>query len=339
MGAVLLAFLFCIALGGCGQEEKPEYAPASGKPFPVRVQLDWFAEPQHGGLYQALAKGYFKEEGLEVELLPGGSNVFVTEFVGTGRADIGQSASTQVMRAIARGAPLVNFVSNFHRLPSSLLMHENNPVDSFGDLDGKTIIGRAEAVYIPYLKATYGIDFNVMPQTFGLGAFASNPETIQEGYFIAEPFYLEQKGIAVKWLPLWESGYEPYASLFANTTFAREHPEALRAFTRAYLRGWRDYLENDPGPANKRIMAANPKASPAFLEYSRQMIIEHQLAKGDPAKGETYGLMFPARYAKEIAILEEAGVLEPGIMSVERAMTLDFLPDETRAKAQRDDTP
>jgi len=319
---------------GCKDKEQAVYDPDGDALFPITVQLDWFPEPQHGGLYQALAKGYFEEVGLDVTLLSGGSNVLVVEFVGTGRADIGQSASTQVMRGIARGVPVRNFVSNFHRLPSSLLMHASNPIDSFDELDGKTIIGRTEAVYIPYLKKTYDIDFEVIPQTYGLGAFASDPDTIQEGYFIAETFFLLEKGIEVKWLPLWESGYEPYATLFVNNDFAHEHPAALRAFTAAYLRGWQDYLEGDPAPAHALIAAANPKATPAFLDYSRQMIIDYKLASGDPAKGETYGSMKPERYAKEIGILEEIGILKPGQIKVDQAMTLDFLPETAGAQSE-----
>jgi len=321
------AALLSLFLTGCGPDPSARtYAPEEEEPFPLRVQLDWFPEPQHGGLYQALAKGYFAEEGLSVKLAPGGPGVLVTEFVGTGDFDIGQSASSQVMRAAARGVPVINVASAFHHLPSALLMRADNPVDSFEDLDGRTIIGRPEAVYIPFIRRKFGIDFEVQAQTFDLTRFLVDPDTIQEGYYIAETWFIRRAGVEPKWLALSESGYDPYATLFANTDFAREHPEALRAFLRAYVRGYRDYIEGDPAPAHALIAKGNPRATPEFLEYSRRLIIENRLARGDPAAGESYGTMEPARYARTIRQLEEIGILQPGEMTVERAMTTQFLP-------------
>ncbi len=311
--AVLLALA---ALTGCSAKKSSS----------IRVQLDWFPEPEHGGLYQAQAKGYFAAEGLNVTLLPGGSNVLVTQFVGTGQAEIGQSASTQVIQAVAAGLPVINVASLFHRLPTGLIMHADNPVSSFPDLNGKTIIGRPEAVYIPYLKKKYGINFTVNPQNFGLAQFLQNPATIQEGYFIAEPYFMEKAGAKVKWLALWDSGYEPAATLFVNNKFAAEHPDELRAFLRAYIRGWQDYLEGDPAPGNALIKQQNPKVDDAYLAFSRDQIIKYHLGSGDLAHGENYGTLDPAKIKNEISIMEAAGLLKPGQVPLDKAVTLDYLP-------------
>src|SRR5688500_13487168 len=45
---------------------------AEKQPTKITVQLDWVAEPEHGGFYQAEARGYFRAEGLDVTLIPGG---------------------------------------------------------------------------------------------------------------------------------------------------------------------------------------------------------------------------------------------------------------------------
>ena len=60
-----------LALAGCTRHE-PADAPG-GAGFKVTVQLDWVAEPEHGGFYQALAKGYFREAGLDVDEVTGGA--------------------------------------------------------------------------------------------------------------------------------------------------------------------------------------------------------------------------------------------------------------------------
>ena len=59
-------------------------AAAAEAPRKLIVQLDWMAEPEHGGFYQAQARGFFREEGLDVTLLPGGPGAHVMPSVATG---------------------------------------------------------------------------------------------------------------------------------------------------------------------------------------------------------------------------------------------------------------
>ncbi|MEO0054669.1 MAG: hypothetical protein RLZZ50_616, partial [Verrucomicrobiota bacterium] len=88
-----LAFAASVLLGlsACGKKAP---APDDGSGAPavtkITVQLDWFPEPEHGGLFQAQAKGWFREAGLDVTLVPGGPNALVNQRVGTGQAQIGQ---------------------------------------------------------------------------------------------------------------------------------------------------------------------------------------------------------------------------------------------------------
>jgi NitT/TauT family transport system substrate-binding protein len=73
--------------------------------FKLTIQLDWVPEPEHGGLYQAQALGFFREEGLEVTLVPGGPNALVIPKVATGQAHVGQADSTNTLLQQAEGLP------------------------------------------------------------------------------------------------------------------------------------------------------------------------------------------------------------------------------------------
>src|SRR5580700_5976820 len=152
---------FALALYGCSRQSPAGAAQAApGAPlFKMTVQLDWVPQPEHGGLYQALAKGYFREAGLDVDLVPGGPNAFVMQKLATGKADIGQSDSTNTLLAIAQGIPIIHIGAVFQDDPSVLMLHADNPVKSFEDLDGKTIMARPEWAFLPYLKNKYHIDF------------------------------------------------------------------------------------------------------------------------------------------------------------------------------------
>src|SRR5882757_5698001 len=110
---------------------------AADKPlFKLIVQLDWVAEPEHGGFYQAQARGFFKDEGLDVTLVPGGPNAFVMPKIATGQADIGQADSTNTLLQQAEDLPVLQVAAVFQDDPSGLLINAASPVHSFEDLQG-----------------------------------------------------------------------------------------------------------------------------------------------------------------------------------------------------------
>lgn len=303
---------------------------ASDKPlFPIKVQLDWIPEPEHGGLYQAQARGYFRDEGLDVTLLPGGPNAFVMPQVATGKVDIGQADSTNTLLQQAEGLPVVQFAAVFQDDPSGILVNADSPVRTFQDLQGKTIIARPEWAFLKFLRKKYGVSFNLVPQNFSVAAFLANKDALQQGYFISEPYHITHAGGKMpRFLSTWDAGFRAYAVLVTNRRFAREHPDELRAFVRAYIHGWRDYLEGDPTPAHAALQQANPNNTDDFMMFSRRMIIEAKLVTGrDGDRGDTQiGRLDPARYATQIAQLEELGILRPGKVTAGSAMTTVFLP-------------
>jgi NitT/TauT family transport system substrate-binding protein len=302
---------------------------AATAPTKISVQLDWVAEPEHGGLYQALARGFFREEGLDVKLIPGGPGAQVMPSVATGKIDIAQADSTTTLIQQAEGLPFVQFAAVFQDDPSGILVHADSPVRSFADLNGKTIIARPEWAFLTFVKKKYHLTVNVVPQNFSVAAFLGNKEALQQGYFIAEPYHITQAGGKMpRFLSTWEAGFRAYAVLITNKKFAREHPAELRAFTRAYIRGWRDYLVGDPTPAHAALKKANPTNTDAFMMFSRQVIIDEKLVTGRDANGgpAQIGRLESDRYATQIAQLEELGLLPKGKVTLATAFAPEFLP-------------
>lgn len=318
----LITFVGLLALGSI-------MSAAERAPFKITVQLDWVAEPEHGGFYQAQARGFFKEEGIEVVLIPGGPNALVMPKVATGQADVGQADSTNTLLQQAEGLPVVQFAAVFQDDPSGLLVNADSSVQKFEDLDGKTIIARPEWAFIPYLQKKYGVKLSIVPQNFSVAAFLGNKEAIQQGYSIAEPYHIVKAGGKMpRFLSTWEADFRAYAVLVTSRKFAREHPSELRAFVRAYIRGWRDYLEGDPAPAHALLKQENATNTDEFMMFSRQMIIDQKLVTGRDANGGVtqIGRLDPARYGRQIQQLEELGILTKGKVTTSQAISTDFLP-------------
>lgn len=291
--------------------------------FPINVQLDWVAEPEHGALYTAEALGYFHEAGLDVTLVQGGPNSFSLNKVATGQAQLGQADSTNVILAIENGAPLINVASVFQNDPSVLMMQVENPIEDWNDLDGKTIMARPEWAFIPYAKSKYGIDFNIVPQNFELGRLVSDKTFVQQGFYIAEPFFALQQGVKLKYLYVWDTGFDAYTTLFANRAFAKTHPDKLKAFIAALKKGYRHYIEVDPNPAHEIMLAINAKASPDFLAFSRQAIIEASLHKSENAD---YLEISKQRYQIQLDQLRALKIISPDALTVDDVMSEAYTP-------------
>ena len=305
------------------------FAAPSPAPFKMIVQLDWVAEPEHGGFYQAQARGYFREVGLDVTLIPGGPGAHVMPSLATGKADIAQAGQIETLQQQAEGMPFVQFAAVFQDDPAGILVHADSPVRRFEDLQGKTIIARPGWPFLEFLKNKYGLKVNVVAQNFSVAAFLGNKEALQQGYYIAEPYHIVQAGGKMpRFLSTWDAGFRAYAVLITNRKFARENPEKLRAFTRAYIRGWKDYLESDPKPAHDAMKAANDKNTDEFMMFSRKMIIDEKLVTGRDRDGgvDKIGRLDPKRYAEQIKQLEQIGLLPKGKLTPAATVTTEFLP-------------
>ena len=299
-------------------------------PTKVTVQLDWFPEPEHGGLFQAQARGWFKEAGLDVTLLPGGQQgLIVNQAIATGRADIGQGESVTTLLDVHKGLPLLQVAAVFQNDPSVFLLHADNPVRDFKDLNGRKIMARPGWVFLDYLRQKYAIDFTVIPFNFQVTNFIADKTFIQQGFYIAEPFFITQGGApAPRYLYAWDAGYDSYGVLIANPSWAKKNPAALRAFLATYIRGWRDYIEGDPTPAHEALKQANPKNTDAFMAFSRKMIIDEKLIIGrDATDSARIGRLDPERYAKQIKILEDLKLAPAGALKVSDVMSTDYLPE------------
>lgn len=322
----LLAFAGCTKSGS--DSAATDAAPGAPALTKITVQLDWVPEPEHGGLFQAQARGWFREAGLDVTLVPGGPNALVNQRIATGQADLGQGESVTTLLDVQKGLPLLQVAAVFQNDPSVFLLHADNPVRDFKDLNGRKIMARPAWIFLDYLRQKYGIDFTVIPFNFSVTNFIADKEFIQQGYYIAEPFFITQGGApAPRYLYAWDAGYDSYGVLIANRDWARKNPAALRAFLAAYVRGWRDYLEGDPAPAHAAMKAANDKNTDAFLDFSRGMIVKEKLVVGRDATDSTrIGRLDPARYAAQLKIVEDLKLLPAGALKVSDVMTTEFLP-------------
>ncbi|MSU66068.1 MAG: myristoyl transferase [Opitutus sp.] len=318
-----LCSLLALLAAGCGRKDVK--APVRAGPRKVVLQTDWFPQAEHGGFYQALAKGYYAQAGLEVTISSGGPGVGIKLNVARGDADFGMMRSDDLMVATSRGLPFVMVAATMQHDPQAVMVHADSPIKTLRDLNGRVVIASISMAWIPYVQKKYGIKFDLKPNTYGLGEFLATPDAVQQCIVTNEPFIAQQQGRAVRTVPLAESGYDVYHAIFCRRELVRAAPEVVRAFVAASILGWRDYLRNDPEPANALIRGRNPQMTPELLEFSRSEMIIRSLVHGDITKGEDVGQLSLPRLEDEMATLFHLRLIDAPLSIVDVA-TREFLP-------------
>ncbi|MEO0363343.1 MAG: ABC transporter substrate-binding protein, partial [Pseudomonadota bacterium] len=101
--------------------------------------LDWFVNPDHGPIILAEEKGYFAEEGLEVEVIAPADPSDPPKLAAAGRADLAISYQPQLHLQIHEGLPLIRVGTLVATPLNCLLVLADGPIETPADLKGKKI--------------------------------------------------------------------------------------------------------------------------------------------------------------------------------------------------------
>jgi NitT/TauT family transport system substrate-binding protein len=296
---------------------------------------DWRAEAEHGGFYQALAKGYYREAGLDVTIHQGGPQVNNAQLLAAGRIDFTETNSFIALNFVQQSIPMVSIAAIFQKDPAVLIAHPGQGNDSFEALRGKPIyIGSDSRVgFWLFLKAKFGYtDDQIRSYTFSIAPFLVNKSIIQQGYLGSEPYLIEKQGIKPVVLLLADAGFHAYAALIQTSRqMAEKKPDLVRRFLAATARGWVDYLKGDPKAANALIKRDNPDMTDGLLAYGRAKMNEYGVVLSGDAIKDGIGAMSEDRWASFFKTMSEQGLYKKDL-DWRKAYTNDFLPGQIAGK-------
>lgn len=321
LAAFAVVFALTLILGGC-RNQQPS---AENGLTPVRLQLDWYPQPEHGGFFTAQLLGYYKAEGLDVTLLPLPQYGSAVQLVSTGKADFGLGSSDAILEWNANGLPVIAISATMQHDPQAIMVHQDSPIHDFKDLEGHTIAAQTGATWIKYVTSRYNLrQVRQIPATLSIANFLADPGYVQQIFVTSEPFLAKQAGAQVRTLLISSSGYDPYRVQFTTRDFAAQHPDIVAKFVRASIRGWQSYL-SEPTATNAYLLKLNPALNPAQEAYTAQALRDGGFITGGDAIGAQTGQMTAARWQSTYEQLNSLGILRS---SVDPATTysLKFVP-------------
>ena len=301
-----MAAMTTATLAGCGSSNPNPRVPAADEP--LVVQLNWFPEAEHGGVYQAQAEGRYRRNGLTVDIRPGGTDTPIGAELQLGRCHFAIVNADDVVQFRRAGVDAVAVAAVVQNSPRCILVREDAPAETINDLAGMTLQCQPGRAFVRWMRHEGLLDdVRTVPYLGTVAPLATDPRMAIQAYRFSEPFQAEQAEIPVRWMMVSETGWNPYSSVLVTTgELIRERPEDVTRFTAATLEGWRSYLV-DPSSGNEKILAANRHGLTAdALQYGHQPL--RKLAYPDGAKPESLGTLNPDRWR---TLVEQMDTIDP----------------------------
>ena len=289
---------------------------------------NWKAQAEHGGFYQAVATGLYRDKGLDVTIRQGGPQVNHAQLLAAGKVDLNMGGNLFGQFNFTQNkVPVVTIAAIFQKEPQVLLAHPG--VKSFEDLKGKTLfIGNdGQLTFWLWMKQQFGFtDSQVKPYTFNPAPFLADRNSAQQGYVTSEPFAIEtQGGFKPTVLMMADAGYDTYSTTIeATTALVKEKPEAVQRFVDATVEGWVSYLYGDPAPANALIKKDNPEITDEQLAFSIKTMKDYGIVDSGEALTHGIGAMTPERW-KSFYDKSVGWGLYPADLPLDEMYTLQFV--------------
>jgi len=213
----------------------------------VTLQLKWTHAFQFAGYYAAKEQGYYREAGLDVNIVEALPGVDPVKNVLEGKAEFGVGTSALLLQRKA-GQPVVALAVIFQHSPYVLIARQLSATQAVHDLIGKRVMLEPQAdELLAYLKKE-GIPLNRITQvehSYDPQDLISGKIDAIAGYATNQPYYLDRARPPYQIYTPRSAGIDFYGdTLFTTERELKNYPERVRAFREASLRGWKYAVEH-----------------------------------------------------------------------------------------------
>lgn len=323
--AVALAALCTMSIGSARAETK------------IRFSLDWIPGSVHSPFFIALYKGYYKAEGLDVVIDRGKGSVGLVQQLASGVYDMGFPDISVVEEFDARNPDkaLPILMMGYEQAPAGIAFLKTSSIHQPKDLEGKSLGAAAnDSGYklFPTFTKENDIDISKINIKFidpklRETLLAKHDVDAIIGQIFNTKLELKAKGIdpdKVGSFLYRDYGLDLYGNgVAANATFLKEHPEAVKAFIRATIKGVRDMIK-DPEMAVQMTLKYEPLLNAGIERDRLKLAMECCIATPNVLKNG-YGAMDVKRLAHGMEIVAKSYNL-PSAPKPETLYDPSFLP-------------
>ncbi|MBS1894486.1 MAG: ABC transporter substrate-binding protein [Actinobacteria bacterium] len=328
--AVALALtILAVGLAACGSKSND----TKGEAEKLTLDLDFYPNPDHAGIYMAQEEGFFTDAGLEVAINSPSDPSAPLKDVASGRADLAITYEPELMLAREQGLDVVAVSALVNQPLTSLMWLKKGDVKGVADLKGKTVsyagVPYQEAFMRTILKRAKVPISTVKLVNVGFGLIPSlvsgSAQAMLGGYSNVEGVDLQQRGKEPVITPVDQLGVPTYDELVivARRSTLEEAGERIRLFVNSLRRGTEAAAAN-PKAATEAILAANSNLEPKLVEAEVKATLPLLSAR---TPGKPYGWMNPEEWEAFAGWMRDEGLIEAQPKASE-LLTNAYLVDE-----------
>lgn len=297
----------------------PSATPWKGPITTMKLALDWTPNTNHTGIYVAQQMGWYRDEGIDLQIVPYSDSVSPDVLVSSGKVDVGISSTEGIVADAAVGQPVVSIAAIIQHNTSALVALASSGITSPKQFDGKIYGGFGapyeQAVVSAIIRNAGGKgDFkNVTLSTDAMQALENHRidfAWVFEGW---EVIQAERQGYKLNVFPITSFGIPDYytPNIITSPQEIKEKPDLLKRFMAATVKGY-DYAIQHPNQAAKMLIDGAPAGTfpdTGLVYASQQFLSAHYTDPGhkwgwqDAASWQGY----PEFMLKNKAILDASG--------------------------------
>jgi ABC-type nitrate/sulfonate/bicarbonate transport system substrate-binding protein len=245
-------------LAACGSSDSGGSSGASGQ---ASYQLSWTKDYEFAGSYLADDRGYWKDAGVTVDLVAGGSNSSPVQTVASGQSLIASASLDEAAQLVADGgADLAIIGATFQKNGLNILSRPDKPINVPQDIVGKRIgvFATNDPQWSLFLKLN-GIDksqFTEVPVQYDVTPLVTGDVDGYQGYAGGELTTLASQGVNAVVLLWADYGYNPVSAGYIVRKKSLADTDArktLKGFLTGEIRGWEDVIYNDAVAEGARL--------------------------------------------------------------------------------------
>ena len=280
----------------------------------LTLQLKWVTQAQFAGYYVAKDKGFYKAEGLDVTIKPGGPDINPSQVIAGGGADVVVDWMPSALATREKGVPLVNIAQTFKKSGMMLSCRKDSGIKSPADFKGKTLgvwfygneypflswmakLGHSTeggAGGVTVLKQGFNVDPILQKQAHCVSTMTYNEywQIIDAGIPANElnVFKYEDQGVATL-----EDGLYVLEKSLSDAKMA----DKLARFVKASMKGWEYAMKNVNEAAD--IILENDASGAQTEKHQRRMMGE--IAKLISGSSKGIGYLEPGDYERTVGVL------------------------------------
>jgi len=284
-------------------------------PVKVKIRLDWKGGAQHAPFYFGQQRGFYKEEGLDLDIISGSGSSDTIKQVGSKAVEFGLVDALVLAQGAQQRVPAKSIAAYYQRTPIVLISPAAKPVTSPRQLlTGIKLGSKKGSATFQGLEALLSANGMTLEQIklvdigFGVQPLLVKQVDAIMGFSMNEPIEAESGGMAVTLMPIADYGVNAYGlTLVANPDYMKRKPEIVGAFLKATLRSVAETQKNPAGA----VAAVAAAVAETDVKHETK-VLEHTIPywQGQDTETHGFGWQTETRWRDTIDIARKLGLIE-----------------------------